>query len=110
MIVLRLSYKHDLSYLSFIKGKYSQMYKQSDVYDYFGVISIPNNKQTEIKLNKELEETRSILFKESKYIPTFAKIVNDKFGTDNPDSDFIDAELDFPPELNEEVFNYKEEM
>jgi len=109
MIVLRLSYKHDLSYLSFIKGKYSEMYKQSDVYDYFGAITMPGNKETEIRLNKGLEETRSILFRDSKYIPVFAKTVNDRFGTDNPDSDFIDAELDFPPELSEEVFNYKEE-
>lgn len=109
MIVLRLSYKHDLSYLSFIKGKYSEMYKQNEVYDYFKVISLPNNKQAEITLNKELENTRSIFFKEKKYIPTFAKIVNDRFDTDNPDSDFEDAELDFPPELKEEVFNYIEE-
>lgn len=109
MIVLRISYKHDLSYTSFIKGKYSEMYKQSDVYSYFGVVSLPKNKQTEIKLNKELEETRGILFKDSKYIPAFAKIVNGRFGTDNPDSDFIGAELDFPPELSEEIFNYKEQ-
>lgn len=110
MIVLRLSYKHDLSYLSFIKGKYSEMYKKSDIYNYFKAINLPANKPAEVKLNKELEETRGILFKENKYISKFAKIVNDRFGTDNPDSDFIDAELDFPPELIEEVFNYKEEI
>lgn len=110
MIVLRLSYKYDLSYLAFIKGKYSEMYVQSEVYDYFKAVSIPGNKQAEIKVNKKLEDTRSVLFKESKYISTFAKIVNERFGTDNPDSDFSNAELDFPPELSEEVFNYIEEI
>lgn len=109
MIVLRLPYKYDLSYLSFVQGKYSKMYNKSEVLEYFKNISLPNRKDIETKINKKLEDTRKILTKSKTYVPVFAKLVNEKFDTDNPDTDFYDAELDFPPNLEEEVFNYIEE-
>ena len=109
MIVLRLPYKFDLSYLAFTQGRYSEMYSKSDIYEYFKYISIPNRKDIETKINKDLDDTRKILTKDKTYTKVFAKVVNDKFGTENPDSDFIDFEYDFPPEQIEEVFNYIEE-
>lgn len=108
MVVLRLPRKYDLAYISFIKGEYSKMYTQSEIYEYFKYVSIPRNKEAETKVNNKLKITRNILFKDKSYIPVFAKEVNSLFDTDNPESDFIGAELDFPPNFKQEVFNYTE--
>src|SRR6187402_2593397 len=35
MIVLQLPYKHDASFLSFVQGKYSDMYGTKEINDYF---------------------------------------------------------------------------
>lgn len=107
MIVLKLPHKYDISYMSFIKGKYSQMYEQKDINTFFGYITINSNKEAEKKINDKLDITRKILKKDSSYIKTFVDIVNRDFDTDVQVSHFKDAELDYPPKLSEEMFNYK---
>lgn len=107
MIVLKLPHKYDLTYMSFIKGKYSQMYTQKEINDYFGYISIPSNKESEKKVNEKLSITRKILQKDLSYLKNFVEIVNKNFETNVTEKDFKDAELDYPPKLSEEMFNYK---
>lgn len=108
MVVLKLPHKFDMSYFHFVNGEYSKMYTPKEVNEYFKLINMPQNLAVQNKVNERIKTTRAILKKESSYIPTFAKKVNEMFGTDNPESDFIDAELDFPPNFDEEVFNYRE--
>lgn len=109
MVVIRLPYKFDMSYLYFTQGKYSLMYDTRTINDYFKYILLPNRKELEKKVNDKLTNTRKVLTKDKSYVRDFAKIVNTHFGTENPNSDFEDVELDFPPNMEEEVFNYIEE-
>lgn len=106
MVVLKIPQKYDQTYKSFLEGKYSKMYDKSEIGEYFKDVSLPHNKTAEAKRNKDLSMTRKILTKDRSFVPVFAKYVNTRFGTDNPISDFEEAELDFPPDMSEETFNY----
>jgi len=107
MIVLKLPYKHDLAYTSFIKGKYSEMYENKSINEYFAYIKIPLNKDIEKKVNEKLTTIRKILNKDSSLLKSFIDMVNKDFDTNVTEEYFKQAELDYPPKLDEEIFNYK---
>lgn len=109
MVVLKIPRDFNTSYVHFVKGNYSQMYTTKSLNNYFKYINI-SNKELEIRQNKKMKVTRSVLSKDSKYVSTFVNIVNHEFKSDATVEDFKDAELDFPPKKEEEIFNYKEEF
>ena len=61
------------------------------------------------KVNEKISITRKILQKDSSYLKNFVEIVNKDFETNVTEKDFKDAELDYPPKLSEEMFNYKKD-
>lgn len=107
MIVIKLPEKHVISFSHFIKGSYSNMFSLADLRNYFSFITI-SNKEIELEQNKKLKITKNILSKDKSYIKTFVKDVNERFKTDVEDSYFNEAELDYPPEKKEEIFNFKD--
>lgn len=108
MVVIRIPADHDKSYMHFIRGQYSQMYKQREINEYFQYINILNKDIEEVRNNK-IENTRYILFKDSDYLEDFLTIVCKDFGekVDKIRKYYLNAELDYPPKLQEEIFNYK---
>ena len=64
------------------------------------------SKHLENKINSRLQKVRSVLFRNSNYLETFRKQVNEEFGVNCSLNDLKDHELDFPPDLKEESFNY----
>jgi len=109
MVVLKIPNDYQTSYLQFIKGNYSQMYPNRIINDYFKYINI-SNKEIEDRQNKKMRVIRSVLQKNKEYVSTFVGVVNKKYNTEVTVEDFKDAELDFPPNREEEIFNYKEEL
>lgn len=75
----------------FVKGRYSKMYSNDEIQ----------------KLLKA-EDTKAIVVKDSNYRVEFVKKINDYFKTNLKESELAaDAELDFPPDIeeNKETFN-----
>lgn len=107
MIVLKIPSIYDTSYFNFVKGNYSSMYPLKTIREYFKYITI-SNKEAEIRQNEKIKRTRNILTRHANYLPTFVKDVNNKFGTNVEEKYFLDAEFDYPPKKEEEIFNYKE--
>lgn len=108
MVVLRLPMLHDIAYIKFIRGKYSEMYTSKVIDKYFNLKSNPN-KNIEKEINNKIKNTRSILKKDKEYIQAFCDIVNKDFNTEVTPYIYRNAELDYPPTLKDEVFNYIEE-
>ena len=106
MIVIRIPLKHKEVLDKFLAGKYSEMYRNTDINTYFK-LCVSSNKKVEEERNKIITETRNILTKDKKYIPIFVETIKKRYACDAYVEDFVDAELDFPPELSEEIFNYE---
>lgn len=106
MVVLRLPKIYDITYVNFVKGNYSVMYSPKVINDYFKYINI-QNKEVEVKRNQKLKEIRQVLTKDKNYVSTFVAKVNKDFATDVSTKHFMDAELDYPPKKEEEIFNYE---
>ena len=113
MVVIKIPSNHDKSYMHFIRGQYSKMYEQKEINEYFKYITIAKKDIEEIR-NSKIENTRDILFKNKEYLDKFLnKVCKDfaiKIGdkeTDLKKKNFLEAELDYPPKLQEEIFNYK---
>lgn len=109
MLVIKIPNSHIKTYQKFIKGKYSEMYSSKEILEYFPYISL-DNKEIEVKINNKAKIIRSILNKKSDYLPVFQKQLNEEFGVNCSLNDLKDHELDFPPDLKEEIFNYKKEL
>lgn len=108
MIVLKLPTKYSDTYINFVKGEYSKMYNLAEVRDYFSYITNMKNKDLQMKQNAKLKATKSVLSKDKNYIQTFVDKVNKDFNTQADISCFQEAELDYPPKKQEEIFNFKE--
>lgn len=106
MVVLKLPNTYKDNYLHFIKGEYSEMYTDKAINHYFKYISI-SNKITQQKINDRIKKTKFVLKKDKAYLEDFVKIVNTRFNTNVSSKYFEKAELDFPPNKEEEIFNYK---
>lgn len=106
MIVVKIPEEYFDTVKYFKKGKYSKMYTDKEIQKYFKYVTL-SNKQAEVEVNNRFKKTRGILKKEKEYLEDFVKEVNNKFGTEVTSLEMKDAELDFPPNPEEEVFNYK---
>lgn len=104
MLVLRLPETHEKTYLNFIMGEYSLMYDKKDIKKYFSPSKALSAK-VNLEQNSEIENTKKVLLKDSNYVSDFAKIVNKRFKTNVDSYHFKEAELDFRPNLDEEIFN-----
>jgi hypothetical protein len=111
MIVLELPEKYTYTFKYFTDGLYSQMYNHKDIEDYFKSVVLPS-KEIELEINKKLTETRKILRKDPSYLSQFIEKVNSRFFStpEVSEKDFVDAELDFPPNKEQEYFNFKKEL
>lgn len=107
MVVIKLPYKHSSAYMHFIKGKYSLMYNETEIKQYFSEVSL-TNKILESKINKNLDKTIKILTRDRRYVQNFVDIVNKDFDANITVEQYLgNAELDYPPKKEEEIFNYK---
>lgn len=107
MIVLKIPEKYDFSYLDFIKGRYSKMYTKKELNKFFAVVNLADKSVEKVR-NERVQNTRFVLQKDPKYIQEFCDIVNKDYKTTIKVVDFEDAELDYPPKLVEEIFNFNE--
>lgn len=105
MVVLKIPSKHDITLIKFIQGQYSEMYTTKDINEYYMYISNPDQ-QIEATKNEKIKKVRNVLTKNKEYLPEFVKQVNLLYKTEVTEEDFKEAELDFPPSLEEETFNY----
>jgi hypothetical protein len=103
MIVLELPTNHHSAYLSFINGKYSEMYTDKEINKYFEFLKF-SSKVVEDKHFKRVKNTRDILTKDKGYVKDFVDIVNKTFNTNESVIYFENVELDFKPKIEEEVF------
>ena len=106
MVVLRIPPKHDTTYLNFVRGIYSEMYTKKEIDEYFQYVTL-DDKDMEAKRNEKITKCRQVLMKSPLLLPKFVKEVNLLFNTGIVEEDYKEAELDFPPTLFEEIFNYK---
>lgn len=106
MIVLKLPHAHHGSFVSFINGKYSEMYSKVDINKYFEFLKSKSVKLQEAQ-HTRVRRLRQILTKDVSYVKEFVGIVNKRFNTEVGTEHFSEAELDFKPELQEEIFNYE---
>lgn len=112
MVVLRFpeSFKHTFG--KFIVGKYSEMYHKTIIDKFFPIKNL--NKVYNKKVFKvasslgENLEIHSILKKDEDFKEEFLRIINDDFGLDMSLEELADREFDYPPDFEEEVFNYSE--
>lgn len=107
MIVLKIPEQFYITFDYFIKGEYSKMYKPEEIKTFFGPVTIKNKDSQDI-INNKLHKVRGILNKSVEFLNPFVTEVNKRFATKVESFYFKDAELDFPPFLDEEIFNYEE--
>ena len=114
--ILRLLKSHNMKELSVEayhdSGSSNYVYKKhwwrnKSINEYFGFVQIQTNKDAEKKVNDKLQITRKVLRKDSSLLKPFVDMVNKDFDTNVGEEHFKHAELDYPPKLSEEVFNYK---
>lgn len=90
MVVLDFPVTHFKSLQHWRKGEYSKMYSPADIEYFF-----------------KYHPCKEVLLKTAKRRLEFVDIVNKDYGTDATVEDFKDAELDYPPFIWEETFNFK---
>jgi len=101
MLVVSFPNKHSHLVPLFLEGKYSELYSTEDVDRLFPKKVLIGNKE-------EIYSYYRILTKDSTYIPIFQSIIKKEFNVGDkfvPKANEI-VELDFPPKLEEEIFNY----
>lgn len=106
MVVIQLPAKHKGTYWEFVEGKYSQMYTELEKNEYFRFINIAN-KEKEREANDRISHTRAVLSKNAKHLPVFVDKINKLYNTQLTVEELSHIELDFPPVLKEEIFNYE---
>lgn len=107
MLVLKMPVAHEVSYLHFIRGQYHKMYSKKEINRYFQYVTLPNKEFEKVK-NDKIKNTRDILSRDSGYLEVFLDKVFKDFNAIPRKRDFLLADLDYPPILKEEIFNYKE--
>lgn len=107
MLVIKFPEKYLHVYDKFILGEYSEMYTQYELDTYFGIIPNPRNDGVIDYRNKHFKQIRNVLLRDPERKKEFVKIVNEKFQTNVEEHFFEDSELDFAPNLAEEIFSYE---
>lgn len=105
MVVIKIPDIHLNSYSKFLAGKYSEMFTKREVNNYFAMLPI-DSKASEIA-NIRIKDVRGVFNKSEERVSVFTELVNERFNTNIHPSAFEDAELDFPIEAHEEIFNLK---
>lgn len=105
MVVIKIPSKCLPTYDLFLLGEYSKMYGKIELDRYFPVVSQDNPLYA--ARNEKNISLRNIFFKTEIRRKEFMGIVNKLFETDVEEHFFLEAELDFQPKLNEEIFNYE---
>lgn len=91
MFIIKFPEKYYDSIATFKKGKYSKMF----------------NKETIDKFFQAYPDVQKVLIKDTNYVMTFVDKVNKEFkSTIKEGFDNEDWELDFPPNVSSNVFNY----
>lgn len=109
MLVIKIPDNHLETYGEFLKGHYSNMYTLREVNKYFALRpteGASNPKEVEVA-NNRIRKTRDVLRKTPEGEEEFIKIVNERFKTNIDIETIRGLELDFPIELEEEFFNFK---
>ena len=104
MVVIKVPPIHDTTYVNFIQGNYSEMYKKEELNKYFNIMNNDANNLHVTARNERVHNSRLVLTKDSKYAPTFVNQINKEYGSNATLEDFKDAELDYPIKLTEEIF------
>lgn len=113
MIVIKIPEKYQKSVFKFLKGKYSEMYSSKDIFKCYRYANIPD-KELEERVNNNIKRYITTLTNDLDNFELFIKELNEDFGTTITKKDILEAsknktfELDYPPDMKEEVFNYKE--
>lgn len=105
MVVIKLPSKHKEVYGKFVQGVYSEMYSDVEKNEYFRFLNL-TNKEKEKEMNDKISHTRSVLSKNPNALPAFVSTVNKEYNTHLSVEELKHIELDFPPKLEEEIFNY----
>ena len=107
MIVIEFPKKHHTIFNNFIKGKYSKMYTESEVYSIFGNRSL-EDKTTELIINDKLQKVRNVLLRDRMTVEKHLAEINKDFNSKLTIEDFKEPlEADYPIRLSEEVFKYE---
>lgn len=104
MVVLDMPSKYNTAYIKFIIGRYSQMYTEQEINKLFPIDNSSTNNKLISEYNDRIRFVRNVLLKKDE--SDFLKKVNKDFGTDLKKFS-IDGELDYSPDLREEIFNFK---
>lgn len=105
MIVLKMPVEYEDTILNFTKGLYSKLYSLQTIRKCFKFVNL-TNKKLEAQINAKLKETRDILLQDPSYKQIFLDKVNADFKIDLKKFNVESAELDYPPVLQQEIFNY----
>lgn len=110
MLVLKFPEEFKNIFKSFKQGKYSEMYSDKIISKYFpnsNLSKLFKNPSTNITTSRTLGsnlEIHGVLYKNSEYKEEFIKSIKKDFEVDVLESEV--SELDYPPVLSEEIFNY----
>lgn len=104
MVVIKLPKSVDSAYLDFVAGRYSKMYTDKQV-DYFFHIEDSREPGVDVR-NKRFDKVRKVFKKDKEVLVEFVKEVNTRFKTNVPIEKFEKADIDYPPNKEEEIFNY----
>lgn len=106
MLVIRVPSDYYKSYSYFLEGKYSKMYTKEQLDVLFKIHSLPKG-AVEHSQNERAKKSRDILERKKEVVKSFVNRVNLRFKTTATYEDFKDAEVEFPIDYKEEIFNYK---
>lgn len=100
MIVIEIPSQYYQSYDYFIEGKYSHMYLKKEL----DIIYSDNLLAT----NSIWRDSKLVLLRHKSLIDPFIKKIKERFGSELTITreDLVDAELDFPIDKKQEIFNY----
>ena len=104
MIVIKLPDALEGAYRHFVEGQYSKMYLPIQVEEFFKEEETSDNNI--IKRNERYSKAKKVFRREKETLKEFVKQVNIRFNTLVGIDKFKNAELDYPPEKSEEIFNY----
>lgn len=96
MFVLEIPEKAEHAYQQFKRGNYSKMYTQADIDLYF--------------YDDKYKDIRKVFYRTSDKRKEFVNKVRTRYEVNINETDFIEAEVDFPPSVDQqnEIFNYEQ--
>ena len=109
MVVIKYPKNFIPVFNNFKEGAYHKMYHPTVIKNYFPIKSLNQvyNKDA-FKIAKTLGnnfEIHGVLKKEDSFKSAYQNIISEDFGIDLKEIDVGDGELDYPPNLKEEIFN-----